>query len=106
MVSRIRQDEEKDRRYKEEGQEDYRDKPRGKQRERDHQRCTRYVNIRITPNEQEMIRSAARRRGITISKYIMFLVRQDLNKEKDEREKKKSELRSWDELLVRGDEEF
>lgn len=106
MVSRIRQDEEKDRRYKEDGQEDYRNKPRGKQRERDHQRCTRYVNIRITPNEQEMIRSATRRRGITISKYIMFLVRQDLNKEKDEREKKKSELRSWDELLVRGDEEF
>jgi len=79
-----------DRRYKEEGQEDYRDKPRGNQRDRDHQRCTRYVNIRITPNEQEMIRSAARRRGITTSKYIMFLVRQDLNKEKEERERKKN----------------
>ncbi len=79
-----------DRRYKEEGQEDYRDKPRGNQRDRDHQRCTRYVNIRITPNEQEMIRRAAKRRGITTSKYIMFLVRQDLNKEKEERERKKN----------------
>lgn len=78
-----------DRRYKEEGQEDYRDKPRGNQRERDHQRCTKYVNIRITPNEQEMIRRAAKRRGITTSKYIMFLVRQDLNKEKEEIEKRK-----------------
>lgn len=78
-----------DRRYKEECQEDYRDKPRGNQRERDHQRCTKYVNIRITPNEQEMIRRAAKRRGITTSKYIMFLVRQDLNKEKEEIEKRK-----------------
>lgn len=81
---------EKDRRYKEEGQEDYRDKPRGNQREKGHQRCTRYVNIRITPNEQEMIRQAAKRRGITISKYVMFLVRQDLHKEKEERERKKN----------------
>ena len=78
-----------DRRYKEEGKEDYRNKPRGNKRDRDHQRCTKYVNVRITPNEQEMIRQAAKRRGITISKYIMFLVRQDLNKEKEEREKKK-----------------
>ena len=79
-----------DRRYKLEGQEDYRDKPRGNQRDRDHQRCAKYVNVRITPNEQEMIRHAAKRRGITISKYIMFLVRQDLNKEKEERERKKN----------------
>lgn len=78
-----------DRRYKEDGQEDYRDKPRGNQRERDHQRCTKYVNIRITPNEQEMIRRAAKRRGITTSKYVMFLIRQDLNKEKEEIEKRK-----------------
>lgn len=78
-----------DRRYKEEGQEDYRNKPRGNQRERDHQRCTKYVNIRITPNEQEMIRRAAKRRGITTSKYVMFLIRQDLNKEKEEIEKRK-----------------
>lgn len=78
-----------DRRYKADGQEDYRDKPRGNQRDRDHQRCTKYVNIRITPNEQEMIRRAAKRRGITTSKYIMFLVRQDLNKEKEEIEKRK-----------------
>lgn len=78
-----------DRRYKEEGKEDYRSKPRGNQRDRDHQRCAKYVNVRITPNEQEMIRSAAKRRGITISKYIMFLVRQDLNKEKEAIEKRK-----------------
>lgn len=82
---------EEDKRYKKEGEHDYRSEPRGKYRDYDRQNASRYVNVRITPNEQEMIKQAARRRGITTSKYILYLVRADVKREKEELEKKKND---------------
>lgn len=44
------------------------------------QRRTEWLTIRMTYNTKMMVRSAARRQGKTITKYIIDLVRMDLGK--------------------------
>lgn len=62
-------------------------KPRGKQRKRDHQQAKLLMNFRITPNERALIESGAKRRGLTMSSYLLYLVRKDSYRRKPGGEK-------------------
>lgn len=55
-----------------------------KQRKRGHQRANLLMNIRVTHNEREMLNACARRRGLTMSAYILWLVRRDARRLKDD----------------------
>lgn len=66
-------------------------RPRGKQRQRDHQQAKLLMNFRVTPNEKALIENGAKRRGLTRSSYLLYLVRKDSYRRKPEEEEETNE---------------
>lgn len=88
---RLKKDGTRDMRYSVPGEPNWRDRHKEKQRQREHQRAKKFITIRVTPNERQMISQAAKRRGITLSAYLIYLARVDVGREREEADKQNEE---------------